>query len=60
MRLHGPGGAYQGSYSTGTLATWAKRIREWRRELRAVYVYFDNDQAAYAVRNAQALKEAVS
>ena len=56
MRLHGPGGAYQGSYSKAALAEWAARIREWRRELRAVYIYFDNDQAAYAVENALALK----
>jgi uncharacterized protein YecE (DUF72 family) len=59
VRLHGPGGAYQGSYSRETLRTWAKRIREWRRDLRAVYLYFDNDQAAYAVENARELKELV-
>jgi uncharacterized protein YecE (DUF72 family) len=59
VRLHGPGGAYQGSYPQATLESWAARIREWRRELRAVYVYFDNDQAAYAVENALALKRLV-
>ena len=45
VRLHGPGGKYQGSYSEGALNDWAKRVSKWRRELRAVYVYFDNDQA---------------
>ncbi|MBV9506016.1 MAG: DUF72 domain-containing protein [Acidobacteriia bacterium] len=59
VRLHGPGGAYQGSYSGETLETWAKRIEEWRGQLRAVYVYFDNDQAAYAVENALELKRLV-
>ena len=59
VRLHGPGGAYQGSYPEATLREWAQRIREWRRELRAVYVYFDNDQAAYAVENALALRRMV-
>ncbi len=56
VRLHGPGGAYQGSYSDEALREWAKRIRAWRRRLRAVYVYFDNDQDAYAAHNARALK----
>ena len=35
---------------------WAGRIREWQQELRAIYIYFDNDQAAYAVENALSLK----
>ncbi len=35
---------------------WAARINEWRKTLKAVYVYFDNDQAGYAVENALALK----
>ncbi|HEY3351658.1 MAG TPA: DUF72 domain-containing protein [Polyangia bacterium] len=56
VRLHGPGGPYQGSYSRGRLATWAKRIRAWERELRGIYIYFDNDQAGYAAHDAQALR----
>lgn len=52
VRLHGPEGAYQGSYPAAVLRQWAERIRQWRTELRAVYVYFDNDQAGYAPRNA--------
>jgi uncharacterized protein YecE (DUF72 family) len=59
VRLHGPGGAYQGSYPPATLQMWAERIREWRKALRAVYLYFDNDQAAYAVENARDLKRLV-
>ena len=57
VRLHGPGGAYQGSYPPETLRQWADRIRQWRRELRAVYIYFDNDQAGFAVQNALELKQ---
>jgi len=56
VRLHGPGGAYQGSYPQQTLEEWAKRIREWQRTLRGVYVYFDNDQAGFAVQNAHSLR----
>ncbi len=29
VRLHGPGGRYQGSYSDWALHQWAERIREW-------------------------------
>jgi uncharacterized protein YecE (DUF72 family) len=59
VRLHGPEGPYQGSYSDSALAGWAGRIRKWRRRLRAVYVYFDNDQGAHAPRNAGALRKLV-
>ena len=59
VRLHGPGRKYQGSYSDEALGVWAERIRKWRRELAGVYVYFDNDEAAYAVGNALRLRELV-
>jgi uncharacterized protein YecE (DUF72 family) len=57
VRLHGPEGAYQGSYHHDALVEWAGRIRKWRRRLRAIYVYFDNDQGAHAPRNAVELRE---
>jgi uncharacterized protein YecE (DUF72 family) len=60
VRLHGPGGKYQGSYDDAALHDWSARIRDWKKELRAIYVYFDNDQAAYAAHNALALKSAVA
>jgi uncharacterized protein YecE (DUF72 family) len=56
VRLHGPEGAYQGSYSSSTLQRWADRIDTWQKQLRGIYVYFDNDQAAYAVEDARSLK----
>ncbi|KXK05649.1 MAG: hypothetical protein UZ03_NOB001000781 [Nitrospira sp. OLB3] len=60
LRLHGPGEKYQGSYAPAALAAWAGRIRQWSKAGLAVYCYFDNDQAAYAVQNARALKAAVA
>jgi uncharacterized protein YecE (DUF72 family) len=59
VRLHGPGGPYQGSYPREALKEWARRIGEWERELKAAYVYFDNDQAGYAAANAVELKRMV-
>ena len=57
VRLHGPTSfKYQGSYSDDQLADWADRIRKWSRRLKEIYVYFDNDDSAYAVDNALTLK----
>jgi NAD(P)-dependent dehydrogenase (short-subunit alcohol dehydrogenase family)/uncharacterized protein YecE (DUF72 family) len=60
IRLHGPGGKYQGSYSDETLRSWARLIRGWGKKLDAVYIYFDNDQAGYAAKNAIQLKRFLS
>lgn len=60
VRLHGPGlGKYQESYSPDRLRLWAKQIAEWANDLAAIYIYFDNDQAGYAARNALELKRLV-
>lgn len=59
IRLHGPGGKYQGSYSREALSEWSRRIRKWQHESKTVYIYFDNDQAGYAAHNALQLKELV-
>lgn len=55
VRLHGPGGKYQGSYTRPALERWAREIDSW--QLRHVYVYFDNDERAFAALNAAALSE---
>ncbi len=60
IRLHGPGGKYQGSYSEETLLAWAERIGHWLRERNAVYCYFDNDEAGYAANDAARLKQLIS
>jgi uncharacterized protein YecE (DUF72 family) len=60
VRLHGPGaGKYQGSYSHAQLREWAQRIEEWSQRLKAIYIYFDNDQAGYAAQNALELNQMV-
>jgi uncharacterized protein YecE (DUF72 family) len=60
IRLHGPGRAYQGSYSDRALAIWARRIHGWRAHGIAVYCYFDNDEHGYAPANALTLARLVS
>jgi len=59
VRLHGPGGKYQGNYSHDALRGWANRIASWGH-LRAIHIYFDNDQAGYAPQNALELKRILS
>lgn len=57
IRLHGPGGAYEGLYNRKALAGWAGAISNWKRQGKTVFCYFDNDEAAYAVQNAGTLIE---
>jgi uncharacterized protein YecE (DUF72 family) len=60
VRLHGPDeGKYQGSYGASKLRQWARRIEQWSATLKAIYVYFDNDQHGYAARNALTLRAMV-
>ena len=60
VRLHGPGDAYQGLYDKQTLAGWAGAFTAWADQSKDVYCYFDNDQAGYAVQNAQQLQSMVA
>jgi uncharacterized protein YecE (DUF72 family) len=61
VRLHGPSHhKYGGSYADAALAAWAKRITDWARQGLDVFVYFDNDQAAFAAHNALSLKAMIS
>lgn len=58
VRLHGPDGPYRGRYRRAALQQWAAQLGEL--DVNHVYVYFDNDEAAYAVHNAIELKELVA
>jgi uncharacterized protein YecE (DUF72 family) len=57
IRLHGPDGAYQGSYGEPALEAWAKRIDAWRRRGHDAYCYFANDDRGFAPHNALRLKQ---
>ena len=58
VRMHGPDHhhLYAGSYSDTDLTWWAGRIREWDAAGKDVFVYFNNDGNANAVRNARTLR----
>ncbi len=60
IRLHGPGaGKYEGSYNAAQLERWSRQIGQWSKTLKAIYIYFDNDQAGFAPANALLLKKLV-
>lgn len=55
IRLHGPGGSYQGNYSDEILRGWAQACANWSKQGYDIYCYFDNDEAGYAALNARTL-----
>jgi uncharacterized protein YecE (DUF72 family) len=57
VRRHGTTRPYGGSYTEAMLRADAADIRGWRRRGLDVYVYFNNDGRAAAVRNALRLRE---
>jgi uncharacterized protein YecE (DUF72 family) len=59
VRLHGPGGPYQGSYDDAALAAWAERVLAWRAVGVSTYCYFDNDASGHAPRDALRLARLV-
>jgi uncharacterized protein YecE (DUF72 family) len=60
VRRHGSGRRYGGSYPERALQADARVIEGWRRRGLDVYVYFNNDGAGAAVRNARRLREIVT
>ena len=60
VRFHGATGKYRGSYPQVELERWAEIIRSLCSPDRQAYVYFNNDENAYAVYNALALSAFLS
>ncbi len=58
IRFHGRETLYSSFYSDDELKQWRKRIRGFiRKKIKRVYIYFNNDYNAYAVKNALKMKE---
>jgi uncharacterized protein YecE (DUF72 family) len=57
VRFHGTTGRYSGSYSKSQLQDWANWLKEQSKNVRSIYVYFNNDVQAHAIKNAKQLKE---
>jgi len=59
IRRHGKEGCYATCYSNAELKRDAKRIRNYLKNRKDVFIYFNNDYHGYAPRNALELKEIV-
>jgi uncharacterized protein YecE (DUF72 family) len=55
VRFHYGSRGRAGNYSASEIATWAKRIAQWRRR-EEVYAYFNNDWRGFAPANAKLLR----
>ena len=53
----GTTGRYSGSYSKSQLQDWADWLKDQTQKVRAIYVYFNNDAQAHAIKNAVTLRE---
>ncbi|HZA57962.1 MAG TPA: DUF72 domain-containing protein [Solirubrobacterales bacterium] len=55
IRFHRGNRGRGGNYSRSELETWARRLRQWRRD-GDIYAYFNNDWRGFAVENAKLLR----
>ena len=56
LRRQGEEGKYASNYTTEQLQKDAKRIKEYMKQGKDVYIYFNNDAFGYAPKNAMELK----
>jgi uncharacterized protein YecE (DUF72 family) len=56
VRFHGRESLYSSCYSDEQLAEWAQRIARLGKNVKASYIYFNNDAMAFAVGNAMTLR----
>ena len=57
VRMHGPKDLYSSKYTGGQLKKLADKIDKWKKEVKNIYVYFNNDTSGYAVENALELRQ---
>jgi uncharacterized protein YecE (DUF72 family) len=55
VRFHGSNELYSGCYSDEELASWAKRLASLA--IKEIYIYFNNDAEAFALKNAFTLRQ---
>ncbi len=51
LRFHGSQDLYNSCYSDRQLKKWIDKISDWSDNIQNLFVFFNNDQKAYAVKN---------
>jgi len=59
LRFHGGEILYGSEYSDDELKEWGRKIKEWERQKKRVFAYFNNDYKGFAVKNALKLKRSL-
>jgi len=57
VRFHGSESLYSSCYTDKEIADWAKKIVKLAKNLKEVYIYFNNDIAGYALENAETIQK---
>lgn len=57
IRMHGPLGSYRGKYNAQKITALCERVKDFIKEDKEVYCYFNNDMEGFAWQNAQELIE---
>ncbi len=60
IRFHGSASMYSSCYSDEELSQWAQRVAQLGQNLKAIYIYFNNDAETFAVRNALTLAKLIN
>ncbi|MBN2274312.1 MAG: DUF72 domain-containing protein [Bacteroidales bacterium] len=57
LRFHGHEKLYASDYSDETLSEYARKIKQWVKEGKDVWAFFNNDFGGFAVKNAMKLRD---
>ena len=60
LRFHGPEKLYASEYSEDELFEYAKKIVDWLKSDKEVWIFFNNDFHGYAVKNAEQLETIIA
>lgn len=60
IRMHGPEKLFASSYSDDGLHDWSNYINTITKDVKRIYVYFNNDFYGYALQNAQKLQSYIA
>ncbi len=59
IRMHGPDKLFASKYTSEQLAEWADYIKQISKQVKRIYVYFNNDFYGYAIEDAKELASTI-